>query len=94
VFDVDASRVLDDAQKARVRATAGPRVVAVAQDDRSQARNRELARRRLRHKLERALATPRNRRATKPTAGGRRRRLEAKRRQAQRKRDRRRPDDD
>jgi ribosome-associated protein len=84
--------VLDDAQKARIVARAGPRVVAVAQDERSQTRNRDLARRRLRHKLQRALAVERPRRATRPSAAERRRRLEAKRRQAERKRGRRRPD--
>jgi ribosome-associated protein len=92
VFDVDASQVLDDAQKERVRAAAGPRVVAVAQDARSQARNRELALGRLRERLEQALAVPRTRHATKPTKASRRRRLDDKRRQSQRKGARRRPD--
>jgi ribosome-associated protein len=91
---VRASQVLTDAEKERVTATCGPRVVAVAQDARSQARNRELALERLHRRLERALHVPRERRRTRPTAGSRARRLDAKRRQAQRKRDRRRPPGD
>jgi ribosome-associated protein len=66
-------------------------VRAVAQDERSQARNRELALERLRGRLERALHVPRARRATAPTRASRVRREQAKRRQAQRKHDRRRP---
>jgi ribosome-associated protein len=92
VFDVDASAQLSDAQKARVRARHGPRVVAIAQDARSQVRNRELALARLRERIERALHVPKQRRATRPTKGSQRRRAEAKRRQGERKRDRRRPD--
>ena len=90
-FDVAASAALTEAQKRRVIARVGPRLTAVAQDARSQARNRELALERLRSRLEHALATPRPRRATKPTRASRRARLEGKRRRAQRKRDRRRP---
>jgi ribosome-associated protein len=67
-------------------------VTAIAQDARSQARNRALALERLRERLERALHVQRPRRATRPTAGSRRRRLDAKKRQGERKRDRRRPD--
>ncbi len=90
-FDVGASATLDDAQKARVAARCGPVVRAVAQDARSQTRNRALALERLAGRLARALEVPRTRRATKPTKASRARRLEAKRRGAQRKRDRRRP---
>ena len=71
-------------------ARAGPRLVAVAQDARSQARNRELALERLRARLAAALAVQRRRRATRPTAASRERRLDAKRRRAQLKRQRRR----
>ena len=67
------------------------RVTAVAQDARSQARNRELALERLREKLAAGLAVPRKRRPTRPTRAARERRLEAKRRRAQRKRARRPP---
>jgi ribosome-associated protein len=94
VFDVNASRALSPEQKARVLARYGPRVVAVAQDARSQARNRELALERLRLRLVRALAVPRSRTATRPTAGSRRRRAQAKRRRADVKRARRRPSAD
>jgi len=93
-FDVAASPTLSDAQKERVMARCGPVVRAVAQDARSQARNRELALERLRARLEQALAVPRVRRATRPTAASRTRRLEAKRRAAVRKRDRGRPTSD
>ena len=91
VFEVLASSSLSEAQRERLLARAGPRVVAVAQDARSQARNRELALRRLGERLRRALAVPRRRRPTAPTAASRARRLEAKRRAAQRKAARRRP---
>ena len=84
--------MLTEAEKARVRARLGARVTAVAQDARSQARNRDLALERLAERLERALHVQRPRRATKPTAGSRTRRLEAKKLRGQRKRDRRRPD--
>jgi ribosome-associated protein len=94
VFDVAASESLTEAQKARVMARSGPVVRAVAQDARSQSRNRELALERLRARLAHALAVPRARRPTKPTAGSKARRLESKRRQAQRKRERRRPADE
>jgi ribosome-associated protein len=94
VFDVAASSSLTDEQKRRIVARAGPRVVAVAQDARSQSRNRELALERLRRRLQAALAVPRPRHPTKPTASSGRRRLEAKRRQAQRKSARRRPETD
>jgi ribosome-associated protein len=92
VFDVTASRALTDAQRERVLARCGPLVTAVAQDARSQARNRELALERLRARLAAALAVPRARTPTRPTAAARRRRAEAKRRQAERKAARRPPD--
>jgi ribosome-associated protein len=90
-FDVAASAALTDEQKRRVAARCGPVVRAVAQDARSQARNRALALERLAARLARALAVQRPRRATKPTRGSQVRRLDSKRRSAQRKRDRRRP---
>jgi ribosome-associated protein len=93
-FDVLASPSLSESQRARILARAGPRLSAVAQDERSQARNRELALDRLTERLARALAVPRRRRPTRPTAASRARRLDSKRRDAQRKRERRRPDDD
>jgi ribosome-associated protein len=93
-FDVAASRTLDDAQKRRVIARCGPVVRAIAQDARSQTRNRTLALERLAARIARALEVPRARRPTKPTTASRQRRLETKRRDAQRKRDRRRPAED
>jgi ribosome-associated protein len=94
IFDVAASGALTAEQKRRVIARCGPRVRAVAQDARSQARNRELAVERLRRRLSAALVTPRRRVATNPTKASVRRRLERKRRQAQRKRERQRPGDE
>jgi ribosome-associated protein len=90
VFDVAASRALDEDQKRRVMARCGPRVVAVAQDARSQARNRELALERLASRLSAALHVPRRRRATRPSRAARERRLEGKRLRGQLKRGRRR----
>ncbi|HEX3434355.1 MAG TPA: alternative ribosome rescue aminoacyl-tRNA hydrolase ArfB [Solirubrobacteraceae bacterium] len=93
-FDVLSSPTLGETQRKRLLARVGPRVVAVAQDERSQARNRELALARLSERLARGLAAPKRRRATRPTAASRERRLTSKRRDAQRKRERRRPDED
>ncbi len=90
-FDVAASSALSAAQKERVTARCGPVVRAIAQDARSQARNRELALERLRDRLSRALAVRRPRRATRPGMGAREDRLRAKRARSQRKADRRRP---
>jgi ribosome-associated protein len=90
-FDVAASNALTDEQKQRIIARLGPRVVAVAQDARGQARNRELALTRLARRLSSALAVQRPRRATRPSHSSERRRLESKRRQADRKRGRRPP---
>ena len=92
-FDVHASGVLSEAQKARISAKLGPRVTAVAQDARSQARNRDLALQRLAQRLRDALHVQRPRTKTKPTAGSKRRRLDDKRRRSQTKQGRRRPDD-
>ncbi len=94
VFDVAGSPSLTDAQRERLLARVGPRVVAIAQDARSQSRNRQLALERLHRRLVAALAVPRSRHATAPTAASRRRRIEAKRRQAQRKHARRRVNPD
>jgi ribosome-associated protein len=92
VFDVQGSRSLSDDQKRRVMARVGPRLTAVAQDSRSQSRNRELALERLRGRLSAALAVPRSRHATKPSRGARERRIQSKRRRSDVKRTRRRPD--
>ena len=88
-FDVAGSPSLSPSQRARLLDRFGPVVRVVAADTRSQARNRELALSRLRERLADALRTPRARRATAPSAAGRRRRLEAKRRRGDLKRQRR-----
>lgn len=90
-FDVEASASLRTDQKQRIAARLGPVVRAVAQDTRSQTRNRELALERLRGRLESALAVQRPRRPTGPTRSARRRRIESKRRRGDVKRMRRRP---
>jgi ribosome-associated protein len=92
LFDVDASAALSEIQKARVKRRAGAVIRAVAQDERSQARNRELAVERLVAALRDALRVERRRRPTKPTAASRERRLEEKRRRSETKQLRRRPD--
>jgi ribosome-associated protein len=91
VFEVEPSRALTDEQKRRLSHRCGRRVTAIAQDARSQSRNRELALERLAARIERGLARQRPRRPTKPGTAARERRLEQKRRQSQRKRERRRP---
>jgi ribosome-associated protein len=91
VLDVDASSALSEAQKRRVTAKAGPVLRAIAQDERSQWRNRELAVERLVEQLRAALKVERKRVATKPSAASRERRLEAKKRRSQTKRLRRPP---
>jgi ribosome-associated protein len=91
VFDLRESEALGDAQREPLRARYGDRVTAVAQDARSQARNRELALERLRDKLAAGLVVPKRRRATRPTKAAREARLEGKRRTSERKRSRRPP---
>lgn len=91
VFDVSASTALSEEQKRRVISRVGPRVVAVAQDERSQSQNRELALLRLRRRLESALAVARPRTPTRPTKGSEQRRVEAKRSKSELKRQRQRP---
>ena len=91
VFDVAASPSLDDEQRARLLERLGTTVTAVAQDARSQARNRELALERLAEKVAGGLAVPKRRRPTRPSRAAKERRLEAKRRAGERKRTRRPP---
>jgi ribosome-associated protein len=86
VFDVEASAALSEAQKRRVVARVGPVIRAVAQDERSQSRNRDLALERVVEQLRQALRVERRRVPTKPTAASRERRLEQKRRRSQVKR--------
>lgn len=93
-FDVAASSVLSEAQKRRVIARAGPVLRAVAQDERSQARNKAIALERLAARLADALRVERRRVATAPTAAARERRLAAKRRRGTIKKDRQTPGED
>ncbi len=86
LFDVEASTALTERQKRRVLAKTGPVIRAIAQDERSQARNRELALERLADKLREALRVERRRVPTRPTAAARERRLEEKRRRSSVKR--------
>jgi ribosome-associated protein len=94
VFDVEASEALSEEQRALLLRRLGPRVTAIAQDARSQARNRELALERLRERLAVGLRRPKPRRPTKPPRAARERRLQEKRRTSERKRERRPPADD
>jgi len=86
LFDVDASSSLTDRQKHRVVRKAGPVLKAVAQDERSQARNRELAVERVADALREALRVERRRVPTKPSKAAVERRLEQKPRRSQTKR--------
>jgi ribosome-associated protein len=91
VFDVETSSAFTDAQRTRVLARLGPTVRVVADDERSQLRNRALAEERLAAKLRGALHVPRRRRPTQPTRGSQRRRVEAKKQRGETKRFRRPP---
>jgi ribosome-associated protein len=91
VFEVGTSEALSGEQRELLRNRLGDRITAVAQDARSQARNRELALARLREKLAAGLRRPKPRRPTKPSRGARERRLEQKRRTSARKAQRQRP---
>lgn len=93
-FDVARSASLTEAQKSMIAARLGPRVTAIAQDTRSQLRNRELAVERLSERLTTALAPRKRRRPTRPGRAAGRRRLQAKRVRSERKQLRRKPDPD
>ena len=94
VFDVEASRSLTASQRRLISERCGTVVVAVAQDSRSQARNREKALERMQAKLAEALKVAPRRRPTRPTRASRERRLAEKRRRSERKRRRRPPEGD
>ncbi len=94
VFDVAGSPSLSPDQRRRIAARLGATARAVAQDTRSQTRNRELALQRLRDRLARAVAVQRPRHRTKPGRAARERRLGAKRRRSEIKRRRRPPPED
>lgn len=92
-FDIDASQSLSDEQRRRLRDRFGSVVAVAADEERSQTRNREIARNRLRERLAQALKPTRARRPTRPTRASKQRRLDAKRRRGHLKRQRRSPDE-
>jgi ribosome-associated protein len=91
VFEIEASETLTAGQKERLAHRYGKRVTAIAQDARSQARNRDLALERLGERIRTGLQRRRPRQATRPKRSARERRLSEKRQRAQRKQERRRP---
>jgi ribosome-associated protein len=93
-FHVDTSAAFGDAQRRRVIDRLGDVIRIVADDERSQLRNRALAEKRLVDRLRGALRVEQPRRPTRPTRGSQRRRVEAKRRRTEIKRTRRRPTED
>jgi ribosome-associated protein len=92
IFDVEASESLPEAVRDRLLEQLGPRLTAIAQDERSQHRNRAIALERLRERLAAALHVQPPRRPTRPGRGARERRLASKRSQSERKQNRRAPD--
>jgi ribosome-associated protein len=90
-FDIAQAASLTESQRGLLMDKLGPVLVVVADDTRSQARNRAIALDRMRQRLAAALVRPRPRRATKPSKGAERRRLEDKKRRGETKRDRNRP---
>jgi len=94
LYDVAASAGLSEPERNRVLARLGPVVRAVAQDERSQARNKQLAAERIVEQVRAAARQRRSRRPTAPTNASREERLESKRRHSDLKRLRRAPGDD
>lgn len=90
-FDVESSSAFSESQRARVVGKLGPEVRISADDERSQLRNRDLAEQRLADRLRSALHVERPRKATKPTKGSKRRRVDAKKRRGETKKQRRKP---
>jgi ribosome-associated protein len=86
IFDVEGSEALTAAEKKRVLERLGPVVRAIAQDERSQLRNRELATERVLEQLRAATKVRRKRKPTKPSKAAKERRLEEKKRRGQTKR--------
>ena len=86
LFDVEQSAGLSASERRRVLEKLGPVVRAVAQDERSQLRNRELATERVLEQLREATKIRRKRTATKPTRAAKERRLDEKKRRGQTKR--------
>lgn len=94
VWDIEASVVITDIQRKRLLERVGPTLRVVVDDERSQLRNRDIAEERFANRVRQALATQKKRRATRPTRGSQRRRVEAKRQRSQTKANRRRPSHD
>ncbi|HEV7941847.1 MAG TPA: alternative ribosome rescue aminoacyl-tRNA hydrolase ArfB [Solirubrobacteraceae bacterium] len=90
-FDIAASASLPEWARERLMERLGERASAVAQEQRSQLRNREVATERLAKRLQDALARPPQRHATRPSRAARERRLQEKRRAGERKSGRRPP---
>jgi ribosome-associated protein len=86
IFDVESSSALTELQKRRVVARVGPTIRAIAQDERSQLRNKDLATARLVEQLRAALHVERRRVPTKPSSSAVRRRLDDKRKRGEVKR--------
>lgn len=100
VWSVASSRALSDDQRSRLleklssRLDATGRLRVVAQEHRSQLRNREAALERLGEVVRRALVVPRTRKKTRPTRASKERRLTQKRQRGSLKQARRRPQPD
>src|SRR5215218_8020101 len=88
-FDIAGSPSLGPRQRARLLERLGPELRVVASDERSQARNRDLALERLRAKLVAGLHVERPRHATRPTRSSQQARLDSKRKRGDIKRGRR-----
>jgi ribosome-associated protein len=97
VWDIAASPSLDERQRARLLARLGARVDSagrlriVAQEERSQLRNREAALARFAEIVAQALAVPKVRKPTRVPRAAKRARLDAKKLRGARKRERQRP---
>ena len=90
-WDVAGSGAVDAERHRLLLDRLGPTCTVVADDERSQARNRHAAERRLAQRVREASVVEPPRRATRPTPGSKRRRLEEKRRRSRDKELRRRP---
>src|SRR5208283_261612 len=93
-IEIASSQTLSEEQKELLTQRLGPVVTAVAQDTRSQLRNREVASERLQAKLAAGLKTKKKRKPTKVSAAAKARRIEEKRQRGERKQERRAPHDD
>ncbi|MCB0953291.1 MAG: aminoacyl-tRNA hydrolase [Microthrixaceae bacterium] len=91
-FDAAGSTSLSERQRERVVERLGAEVRVVVDEERSQARNRDIARQRLGARIASALVRETPRRPTKPSRGAKRRRLQDKKRRSELKQQRRRPE--